>query len=74
MTNLTKQQKRIVELLAEGYNNEEIADELKITYKTTKNHISLLLKRIGARDRTEAVVYYYKDLIKELKEELESES
>ena len=72
MTNLTKQQKIIVELLAEGYNNAEIADELSISLKTVKNHVYLLLKRLGARNRTEVVVYYYKDLIKELKEELNS--
>lgn len=70
MQELTKQQNVIVRLLAEGYTNLEIADELKISYKTVKNHIYILLQRIGAKNRTEAVILFYKKKIDELEEEL----
>lgn len=72
MQGLTKQQNRVVQLLAEGYNTDEIADELKIRYSTTKNHISALMKRLDARDRTEVVVYFYKEKIKGLEDAMES--
>lgn len=66
MKKLTQQQNQIVELLAEGYNTEEIADELGIKIGTTKNHIYNIMRRLDARDRTEIVVMYYKEKIKEM--------
>jgi len=47
MQELTRQQNRIVKLLAEGYNNAEIAGELKITYHTAKNHVYEILKKLN---------------------------
>lgn len=70
MQELTRQQNRIVELLAEGYNTIEIADELKISYATVKNQIYLLRQRLDARDKTEVVILYYKNKIKAFEENL----
>lgn len=64
LSELTWQQNRITRLLAEGYSTLEIADELRISYRTVKNHISAIMERLGARDRTEIVVMYYKEKIK----------
>lgn len=66
LSELTKQQRKIVKLLAEGYDNYEIADELNIAYRTVKQHIYLLMKKLEARDRTEVVVWFYKEKIKQL--------
>lgn len=68
LSELTKQQRKIVKLLAEGYDNYEIADELNIAYRTVKQHIYLLMKKLEARDRTEVVVWFYKEKIKQLEE------
>lgn len=70
MQELTKQQNRIVGLLAEGYNALEIADELKISYATTKNHISSIIRSLQVRGKTEVVVFFYKNKIIKLEEEL----
>lgn len=70
MEQLTKQQDRIVKLLAEGYDTFEIADELKISYRTVKQHISMMIKKLEVRNRTEIVAMYYEGEIKQLKEEL----
>lgn len=67
MQELTRQQNVIVRLLAEGYDNYGIANELNITYATVKNHVSNIIKRLNARDRLEVVVFYYQEEIKRLK-------
>jgi guanylate kinase len=63
---LTKQQRKIVELLAEGYDNVEIADKLFIHYSTVKNHLYTIYERLGARNRQEVIVMYYKEKLKAL--------
>ncbi|NLN41643.1 MAG: response regulator transcription factor [Clostridiales bacterium] len=47
-------------LIAEGKNNREIADELFISDKTVKNHVSNIFKKIDVSDRTQAAVYVFK--------------
>lgn len=66
ISELTRQQRRIVRLLADGYSTLEIADELRIAYRTVKNHISAIMERLEARDRTEIVVMYYKEIINKI--------
>jgi DNA-binding NarL/FixJ family response regulator len=53
---LTAREIEILRLLAAGYNNREIADELVITEGTVKNHITNILGKLGVRDRTQAVL------------------
>lgn len=69
MDKLTSKQLKVLELLAEGYSNQEIADELKIPYQTVKNRISAMLKKFNIYDRTQLVVIYYKDIIKKIEGE-----
>lgn len=57
---ITNREKEILRLVAEGKNNREISAELYISEGTVKNHISSLLDKLGLRDRTQLVVYYYK--------------
>ncbi len=44
----------ILQLVAEGLNNHEIADKLCISRNTVRNHVINLLEKLGTRDRTEA--------------------
>jgi DNA-binding NarL/FixJ family response regulator len=51
---LTKRQREVLQLLARGMSNKEIARALKIAEATTKIHMAALLRALGARNRTEA--------------------
>ncbi|WP_042760669.1 helix-turn-helix domain-containing protein, partial [Streptococcus sobrinus] len=46
-------------LLAKGYDNQTIADELFISLKTVKTHVSNILAKLNVEDRTQAVVYAF---------------
>ena len=50
---LTDRESSIVELIAKGYSNREIAEELYLAEKTVKNYITNLLAKLGLRRRTE---------------------
>jgi len=50
-------------LIADGKNNREIADNLFISEKTVKNHVSNIFKKIDVVDRTQAAVYAFKNKI-----------
>ena len=53
---LTKREQEILELVALGKSNPEIADELYITPGTVRVHIHAILHKLNVRDRTQAVV------------------
>ncbi len=48
---------RILELIADGLTNREIADRVFLAEKTVKNYISRLLAKLGLRNRNEAAAY-----------------
>lgn len=54
---LTEQERRILDLLAEGLTNREIAERMYLAEKTVKNYVSNLLAKMGMQRRTEAAVY-----------------
>lgn len=56
---LTEREMEILLLLATGYTNQEIADELFIAVKTVKTHVSNLLAKLEVHDRTQAVIYAF---------------
>lgn len=53
---LTKREWEILERMSSGYQNEEIANQLLISDKTVKNHVSSILKKLNVKDRTNAVL------------------
>lgn len=57
---LTLREKDILHLLAKGYDNQTIADELYISLKTVKTHVSNILAKLQVDDRTQAVVYAFR--------------
>jgi len=53
---LSAQELRVLKMISEGRGNRDIGDELGVTEATIKYHVSEILARLGANDRTEAVV------------------
>jgi DNA-binding CsgD family transcriptional regulator len=58
ISNLTRRELQVLELLAEGLSNKEIARALIITTHTVKAHITRILYKLGADSRTEAAVLW----------------
>ena len=52
---LTERERTILDLVASGYANKEIASELGISERTVKNHMTNILAKLSARDRAHAV-------------------
>lgn len=62
---LTERELEILLLLAKGKTNQEIADDLFIALKTVKTHVSNLLSKLEVQDRTQAVIYAFKNSLVE---------
>lgn len=54
LPDLTVRERDVLELLAEGYDNNTIADQLFVTEKTVRNYVSMLLKKLEVSDRRAA--------------------
>jgi len=54
--NLSTREREVLLLMAEGKSNRAIAQDLGITEKTVKCHVSMVLARMGVNDRTQAVL------------------
>ncbi len=57
LAGLTDQERRILDLIAEGYTNRHIADTIFLAEKTVKNYVSSLLSKLGMERRSEAAAY-----------------
>ena len=53
---LSDRELEVYQLMAEGMSNKEIGDNLGISEKTVKNHVSRVFRKLGVYDRTQAVV------------------
>jgi len=54
---LTKRELEVLKLLAVGMYNKEVAEELDISERTVKNHVSNIFKKLDVADRTQAAVF-----------------
>jgi two-component system response regulator DegU len=57
---LTQRELEIINYIACGRTNKEIAEELFISEKTVKNHVSSILRKMALDDRTQVAIYAYK--------------
>ena len=55
---LTAREREVLNLLARGNTNREIAEQLFITNKTVKNHLSRIYEKIGVHSRSEAIALW----------------
>ena len=55
--NLSKREMEVLKILAQGLSNQEIADQLFISLKTVKTHVSNIFNKLEVNDRTQATIY-----------------
>ncbi|MFC8685104.1 response regulator [Brevibacillus porteri] len=58
---LTRREREVLQLMAEGKSNRAIGEFLFISEKTVKNHVSSILQKLNVQDRTQAVVISIKN-------------
>jgi DNA-binding NarL/FixJ family response regulator len=58
---LTAREREVVSLVAMGLSNAEIADELVVSPATARTHVSRAMVKLGARDRSQLVVFAYEN-------------
>ena len=59
---ISDKEREIMELVAKGFSNKEIAAKLFLGEGTVRNYISTLLDKLNLRDRTQLAVYYYTEV------------
>ena len=57
LASLTPQERRILDLIADGYTNRQIAETMFLAEKTVKNYVSNLLAKLGMERRTQAATF-----------------
>ncbi|MDN4592668.1 response regulator [Polycladomyces subterraneus] len=55
--NLTPRELDVLQLMVKGHSNKEIAEQLFISDKTVKIHVSNILKKLGVKSRSQAIIY-----------------
>ena len=61
---ISDKEREIIELVAKGYSNKEIAAELFLGEGTVRNYLSTLLEKLSLRDRTQLAIFYYTEIKK----------
>jgi DNA-binding NarL/FixJ family response regulator len=57
LSRLTRQERRILSLLAEGLTNRQIAERIHLAEKTVRNYVSAILEKLGMERRTQAALF-----------------
>jgi DNA-binding NarL/FixJ family response regulator len=53
---LTEREREVLDLIAQGHNNEAIARQLVLSQKTVRNHVSNIFTKLQVADRAQAIV------------------
>lgn len=59
---ISEREMELIKLISEGMNNKEISKALFLSEGTVRNYISKILEKLNLRDRSQIVVFYYKNL------------
>ena len=59
LASLTAREREVLQLIAAGRSNQEIADDLVVSPLTAKTHVARILAKLGARDRVHLVIAAY---------------
>jgi DNA-binding NarL/FixJ family response regulator len=59
LNELTEREQEVLSLVAHGLSNAELAETLHVSLATAKTHVSRILTKLGARDRTQLVILAY---------------
>jgi two-component system, NarL family, response regulator LiaR len=62
---LTLRETEVMELVAQGYSNKEIADRLFISEGTARNVLSTVLEKLQLRDRTQLAIFFWRRTVRE---------
>ncbi len=57
---ISEKEFEVIQLVAEGFSNKEIAQKLFLSEGTVRNYLSTILEKLGLRDRTQLAIFYLK--------------
>lgn len=58
---ISEKEYELIEWVAEGLSNKEIAEKLFLSEGTVRNYLSIILEKLVLRDRTQLAIFYYKN-------------
>ncbi|MBE5912148.1 response regulator [Pseudobutyrivibrio sp.] len=60
-SDISEKEYEVIQLVAEGYSNKEIAQKLFLSEGTVRNYLSTILEKLQLRDRTQLAIFYLKN-------------
>lgn len=66
IANLTARELQVVEMVGEGLQNKQIAEKLKVSTSTVRNHLQAIFKKTGVSDRLNLALYAYRHGLAEM--------